>query len=863
MIRTTCPYCGVGCGVLASPDGQGGVTIKGDPDHPANRGRLCVKGAALGETVGVAGRLLTPRIGGTDATWDRALDLIADRFTDAIAQHGPDSVAFYVSGQLLTEDYYVANKLMKGFIGSANIDTNSRLCMSSSVAGHRRAFGSDTVPGLYEDLEQADLVVLTGSNLAWCHPVLHQRLLAARAARPQMKIVVIDPRRTATCEGADLHLALAPGADAHLFNLLLCHLADTGRTSATFLPHLAGFDAALTAARSATAEATGLPPADLAAFLDLWSSTENVVTVYSQGINQSDTGTDKVNAILNCHLATGRIGRPGMGPFSVTGQPNAMGGREVGGLANMLACHLDLDDATHRNAVQTFWNAPRMADKPGLKAVDLFRAVEEGGIKALWILHTNPAVTMPEADRVSRAIANCDFVAVSEAFPDTDTARLADVLLPAAIWGEKDGSVTNSERLISRQRAVLPPPGQARPDWWALAQVAQRMGFAGFDWPDPAAIFAEHAALSGVAGSLGSDFDISDLATADYASLAPTLWPQNPRQRGGRFFGEGRFHTPDGRARLIPVTAALPARPDPAYPFRLNTGRIRDQWHTMTRTGLSPRLSQHLAEPFLEIHPQDAASLGLAPASLAQVTSPHGTAILRVLISDRTAPGHPFAPIHWTGETAPTGRIDALIPGLTDPHSGQPASKSAAVAIRPFAARWFGYAISRTPLRPDCAYWAAAPIAAGTQYELAGTAAPGDWTAWATALMGAPPSAELSDPARGITRLAFTEQGRLTAALFIAPDPVLLSRSHLAKALQTDNPAVLAGQPGADQPDPGPTICACLNVGLNTILRAMTTQHLISVEAIGAALGAGTNCGSCRPELAALLSRQPLQTAAE
>ncbi|MFN3526745.1 MAG: molybdopterin dinucleotide binding domain-containing protein, partial [Paracoccus sp. (in: a-proteobacteria)] len=361
----------------------------------------------------------------------------------------------------------------------------------------------------------------------------------------------------------------------------------------------------------------------------------------------------------------------------------------------------------------------------------------------------------------------------------------------------------------------------------------------------------------------GSDFDISDLATADYATLTPTLWPQNPRQRGGRFFGEGRFHTPDGRARLIPVTAALPAKPDPAYPFRLNTGRIRDQWHTMTRTGLSPRLSQHLAEPFLEIHPQDAATLGLAPASLAQVSSPHGTAILRVLISPKTAPGHPFAPIHWTGETAPTGRIDALIPSLTDPHSGQPASKSAAVAIRPFAATWYGYAISRANPRPDCDYWAKAPIRGGTQLELAGRSAPDDWRAWASALFGQTPDAEVSDPARGITRMAFTENGRLTAALFIAPQPVLLSRSHLATALDSDSPAILAGQPGADRPDPGPTVCACLNVGLNTILRAITDQQLISVDSIGAALGAGTNCGSCRPELAALLARQPLQTAAE
>ncbi|MGL6209417.1 MAG: molybdopterin-dependent oxidoreductase [Paracoccaceae bacterium] len=856
-LRTTCPYCGVGCGVIATPTATG-IQITGDPDHPANRGRLCVKGAALGETLSTTGRLTTPRIHGADASWDTALDLIATKFRNAIATHGPDSVALYVSGQLLTEDYYVANKLMKGFIGSANIDTNSRLCMASSVAGHRRAFGSDTVPGQYEDLELADLVVLVGSNLAWCHPVLYQRLMAAKASRGT-KIVVIDPRRTATCEGADLHLALSAGADGHIFNLLLAHLADHGHLNDGFLPHVSGLDAALTTARLSTPADTGLNPADLARFLTLWTTTEKVVTVYSQGINQSDSGTDKVNAILNCHLATGRIGHPGMGPFSITGQPNAMGGREVGGLANMLACHLELENPTHRAAVQGFWASPRMADKPGLKAVDMFRAVETGRIKALWILHTNPAVTMPEASRVARAIETCDFVTVSDLWATTDTARLAHVLLPAAGWGEKDGTVTNSERMISRQRAFQTPPKDARPDWWQLAQVAQRMGFQGFDWPNPAAIFAEYAALSGVAGDLGSDFDISNLAATNYDILEPTVWPQ-AKQQGGRFFATGRFHTPDGRARMIPVTAR---KPEPA-PYRLNTGRIRDQWHTMTRTGLPPRLSQHLGEPYLELHPSDAQTLNLAPASLAEVSTPQGRAILRVMISDRVIPGHPFAPMHWTGETASSGRINTMIPALTDPISGQPASKSATVAIRPFAAQWYGFAVSRHDLKPDCDYWAKAPLAGGVQMELAGLAAPHDWTHWAeTAFNLGPPSAMVADPARGITRMAFTQNNRLEAALFISPEPILLARGHIAGLLGGTDTSVLAGRPAKDRPDPGPTVCACLNVGLNTILSAIETDALISVEAIGAALGAGTNCGSCRPDLAGLIARATHRAAAE
>ncbi|MEO0830213.1 MAG: molybdopterin-dependent oxidoreductase, partial [Pseudomonadota bacterium] len=508
-VRTACPYCGVGCGVLAKPDGS----VAGDPDHPANFGRLCSKGSALGETLGLESRLLAPRIDGVDTDWDTALDLVAQRFSETVAAHGPDSTALYVSGQLLTEDYYVANKLMKGFIGSSNIDTNSRLCMASTVAGHRRAFGTDTVPGLYEDLEQADLVVLVGSNLAWCHPVLYQRLAAAKAERGTT-VVTIDPRRTATTDLADMHLGLTPGSDVALFNGLLTAIADGNHIAHSYTDiNVEGLEAAIHAARSDDPAVTGLDASQLDAFYRLWIGTEKVVTVFSQGVNQSSSGSDKVNSILNCHLATGRIGLPGMGPLSVTGQPNAMGGREVGGLANMLACHLDIENAAHRDAVRDFWSAPTIAQAPGKKAVDMFDAVARGEIKALWIIHTNPAVSMPEADVVRAAIEQCDFVAVSEITAASDTARLADVLLPASAWGEKDGTVTNSERCISRQRPFRASPGAARPDWDILADVARRMGFVqAFDYETPAEIFREHAALSGIAGQLGRDFDISALA---------------------------------------------------------------------------------------------------------------------------------------------------------------------------------------------------------------------------------------------------------------------------------------------------------------------------------------------------------------
>ena len=868
-IRSTCPYCGVGCGVILQPDGQGGLTVRGDRSHPANHGKLCSKGSALGETVGLEHRLLAPRVGGADTDWDSALQLVADRFRQSVAEHGPDSVAFYVSGQLLTEDYYVANKLMKGFIGSANIDTNSRLCMASSVAGHRRAFGSDTVPGTYEDLDLADLVVLVGSNLAWCHPVLYQRVLAARKERGT-RIVVIDPRRTASCDGADLHLALQPGSDVALFNRLFAEIHQSGAVDPAFVAHTQGFDATLEAARAADTTVTGLPEAQIAAFCKLWIGTERVVTIYSQGVNQSTSGSDKVNGILNCHLATGRIGLPGRGPLSVTGQPNAMGGREVGGLANMLACHLDLENADHRAQVRAFWDCGPLPEAPGLKAVDMFRAVADGRIKALWIIHTNPAVSMPDADRVRDAIAACPFTVVSDITARTDTARLAHVLLPATAWAEKDGTVTNTDRTISRQRAALPAPGDARPDWDILAEVGRRMGFgAAFDYSGPAEIFREYASLSGIAGRLGRDFDISALADLDeaaYAALPPQRWPLTGARRGGRFFSDGRFFHADGKARLLPVRWQPPAaRTGPRYPFRLNTGRLRDQWHTMTRTALSPRLAAHLPEPFVDIHPQDAFAHAIAPADLVTLRSPQGQAILRARITDTVQPGQLFASMHWTGETAPSARIDALVAPATDPVSGQPESKAGVVALARFDAAWYGFAVSRREPACDAAYWARARTRAGWRVELAGDVEVADWEAEARRLFDAPQAEAVTmlDVARGDARIALHEGGRLLAALFVARQPVAVMRDYLATLPGGDAPVSLSGRPPADMPDPGPVLCTCFGVGINTIVAAVESGGLASVEAVGAALQAGTNCGSCKPEIAALLNGLHRREAAE
>ena len=856
LTRTTCPYCGVGCGVLAGVDG----TINGDPDHPANFGRLCSKGSALGETIDLDGRLLTPQIGGRGTDWDEALDLVAEKFSAAITEHGPDSVAFYASGQLLTEDYYVANKLMKGFIGSANIDTNSRLCMASSVAGHKRAFGTDTVPGTYEDLEQADLIVLVGSNLAWCHPVLYQRIVAAKEARPNMRVVNIDPRRTSTTDLADMHLQIEPNGDVALFNGLLAHLADEGILNADFTTrHVNGTSEAVGAARVSDPVQSGLCAQELADFYALWAKTEKVVTVYSQGVNQSSSGTDKVNAILNCHLYTGRIGRPGMGPFSVTGQPNAMGGREVGGLANMLANHLELDNSDHRQLVRDFWDSPTICTQAGLKAVDLFQACESGQIKALWVMSTNPAVSLPDADGVAAAIAKVPFVVASDIIEKTDTNDLADVLLPAAGWGEKDGTVTNSERRISRQRAFLTMPGNAKPDWQIISDVATRMGFGdAFKYTQPSDIFAEYVRLDKAASGVARDLDLSIFADADYAKLIPTQWPRNDH----RFFADGRFYHPDGKARMIAVSAPVLSKPR----FTLNTGRNRDQWHTMTRTGKSARLGGHLAEPYVEINPSDATELEATPGSLIELDSIYGQAIVRTFITDRVATGQLFAPMHWTRQRTSQGAINCLTAPMTDPVSGQPALKSAAVNAQVYKAKWYGYLACATEPSPQTPYAAIARTQTGWQAELAGGKIPDNWEVFARSLSGEIDGhiSSQTDLATGTVRIAISQGGVISALFFAASKPVVVSRSAITALIGTDAPPLmaLAGRTAADQPEAGATVCACFNVGQNTLLSAISNGAR-SVGALGDVTCAGTNCGSCKPELTALLAQAPLRMAAE
>ena len=875
--RTTCPYCGVGCGVLATPDGSGGASVSGDPEHPANFGRLCSKGSALGETVGLEGRLLHPMIRCDKGTmerlaWSDALDHVANRLGHIVARDGAGAVAFYLSGQLLTEDYYVANKLMKGFIGSANVDTNSRLCMSSSVAGHKRAFGADTVPGCYEDLDEADLLVLTGSNAAWCHPVLFQRMLANKQKRGA-RIVVIDPRRTDTAGDADLFLGLKPGTDTALFAGLLVHLVDHGALDRDYVErYTSGLEEAVARARAiagsiaATALATGLTERDVAEFFQMFRSTPRVVTLYSQGVNQSAQGTDKVNAILNCHLATGRIGKPGASPFSLTGQPNAMGGREVGGLSNQLAAHMgftppDID------RVRRFWKAPRIATHEGLKAIQMFEAIARGEIKALWVMGTNPIVSLPDADVVRAAMQKLELFVVSENVRSNDTVNSgAHVLLPALAWGEKSGTVTNSERRISRQRSFLAAPGEARPDWWIVSQVAKRLGFgAAFDYNSAADVFREHAGLSAFENNGSRDFDIGALtALSDDAfdALAPVQWPaRSGEAEQARFFADGRFYANDQKARFVaPEVPTLRTETSASRPLRLNTGRTRDQWHTMTRTGTSPRLGQHLPEPFVEIHPGDANRFGVVDDGFARVVTDYGQCILKVVVSERQQRGMLFAPIHWSGENTSGARVGALVAPFTDPFSGQPENKATPAAITPYEYVFRGFALSRAKLDlPAHAWWARVVVNGGYGYLLADNADLKGWQSWLKSVAG-DDLAEYKDFGGGVYRAASFAGERIETCLFVGPardagDWNVVKALFAADALTGDQRRMLLSGKAMDGlANAGPIVCACFGVGRTTICDVIAAGAN-SAAAIGAELKAGTNCGSCIPEMKRLIAQ--------
>lgn len=876
---STCPYCGVGCGVIAERNAEG-VKIFGDIQHPANFGRLCIKGSSLSETLQHPHRLLVPTVGDTAVDWKVAIETVAKGFQNALQQHGPQAIGFYVSGQLLTEDYYVANKLMKGFLGSGNIDTNSRLCMSSAVAAHKRAFGEDLVPGCYEDFEQADMIILVGSNMAYTHPVVFQRIVAAKKARPELYVVVIDPRRTATSELADLHLAIAPGTDTVLFNGLLSYLAREQHLDDAFIEqHTEGFEQALAAASSASAslrqvaERCDVGEANVTAFYRGFANTAKVVSVFCQGVNQSGAGTDGANAIINCHLASGKIGKPGATPFSITGQPNAMGGREVGGLANTLAAHMEFDDPANIERIARFWQARAMAQQPGLKAVEMLEAVHAGKIKALWIMATNPAVSMPDADFVRDALKRCEFLVVSDCVADSDTAKLADVLLPACSWGEKTGTVTNSERRISLQRAFLAAPGEAKPDWQIISEVARQMGFTeAFAYQHPAEIFREHAALSGYQNTARRAFNIADkqsLSNHDYMNLQPFLWPANQ----ARLFGDGRFYTDTGRARFIALSSAVSTapkvekRPRNDTGFILNSGRIRDQWHTMTRTGTAARLCQHVEEPYVQIHPDDAERLHLSHGALAKVFNRQGQVIARVLVSHDQRRGELFMPIHWSDSWSARARVSTLFPRIVDPISGQPKFKQTQVAISALPTILEANLLLHESLdsewRPDCEYWSKRTLNRGVEYFLAETALQQSINLVAdiqSQFDGVEHWLMLSTQGQQGIGLGGFISDKLVLAFFSAADKAGLPDTsnielYLGESVAMKERFRLLEGSGETFLGKGPIVCSCHQVGKFQI-RAAIEAGATSVAALGENLKCGSNCGSCIPELQKQLAQE-------
>ena len=686
--RTVCSFCGVGCGVIAVAEGERLVGVRGDPDHPSSRGRLCTKGHALHETVHLADRLAHPQLraekGGALArvSWDAATARLADALR---AARGPDAIGLYLSGQLLTEDYYALNKLARAVLGTNQVDSNSRLCMSSAVSGYRRAFGVDGPPCCYDDLERADLILAVGANLAWCHPVLLRRIEAARAARGgRPRLVVVDPRRTATADVADLHLAVRPGGDATLLTgLLACIAARGGLDERYVAAHTEGFAALATRlgaydARRVEREC-GVLPAQLEAVAELWCEAGAALSVWAMGVNQSARGTDTVNALTNLHLATGQLGRPGAGPFSLTGQPNAMGGREVGAMATLLAAHRELASDADRREMEDFWGCGPISAAPGRTAVELFEHAAGGGLDVLWIVATNPAVTLPDSATVQRALERTPLVVLQDVVASTDTARFADLLLPAAGWAEKAGTMTNSERRVARLAALVPPPGEALPDWRIAARVAERLGAgAAFAWPDERAVFAEH-----VATTAGRDCDMTGM-TAERLARGPLQWPcpEGAGAGAARLYTDGCFRTPTGRARfVVPATGGPAEALSSGAPLALTTTRVRDQWHTMTRTGRVARLVAHSPAPELEVSPADAARLGVATGDRVRVASQRGAFELAARVTDAVPEGVVAAPMHWSRSFDSEALVNEATHRAIDPVSKQPELKHAAVSV--------------------------------------------------------------------------------------------------------------------------------------------------------------------------------------
>lgn len=845
--KTTCPYCGVGCGIEISNN-----KIIGDALHPANSGSLCVKGVALAESLKMPSRLLYPKLREKEVSWQSVTDLIAQEIHQAKAEFGPDSVAMYVSGQLLTEDYYVANKLMKGYVGSANIDTNSRLCMSSAVAAHVRAFGEDVVPVNYDDIDNTELLVICGANTAWTHPVLFRRIQQARENNPNLKLVVIDPRETVTAQQADLHLPIKNDGDVSLFNGLLKFLIEQQCIDSEYInSYTESFSALAEEVSDLRYDVTnltssiGISEEKLTTFFQWFAQSPTAITLFCQGVNQAENGVDKGNAIINAHLATGKIAKSGCGPFSITGQPNAMGGREVGGLANQLAVHRAFD-ADSIKQVQAFWDSPEIATKPGLKAVELFEAVERGEIKVLWIMATNPVVSLPDNQMVKRALEACPFVIVSDITAESDVAKYADVLLPAAGWGEKQGMVTNSERRMSRQRQFQIPPGEVKPDWWAISQVGQALCTLektqnGFAFTSERAVFREYAMMTGMNADSPLKLDLSqhaNLTEQEYEEWVPTQWG------GGRPFADGIYSHPDGKARFV-VTSELPQRLERTKGWWLNTGRQRDQWHTMTRTGHIAHLAASELEPTVYMNTLSATQNRLKAGQLTKLFQPaSNTGIYaKVVIDEGLGFQELFMSMHWAGRYGGESSVNAIINSAKDPISGQPAFKSSYVEVQDAAVKTYGMFI-------------------GTQFDsdkflYSAFQAESNLGIWRFAHDKRPKKQSFcrTEKSRRIT--IDIAQSWLAVDYDLVGD-VRIIRSVLmvsSEPIQTDytNFTHLIGKPMelsqlltiTQSQSSAKLVCSCFRVTDKQIHDAMEKQDCTSLTQLQNKLKCGTNCGSC------------------
>jgi assimilatory nitrate reductase catalytic subunit len=885
VVSSVCCYCGTGCGVLIET-GAGKITgVRGDPAHPANRGKLCTKGATLALSAQASGRALYPELRDDKGAarrrvnWDEALDQVAEKFRSVIRDHGPDAVAFYLSGQFTTEAYYVFNKLAKGLIGTNNVDTNSRLCMSSAVAGYKATLGADAPPGCYDDIDHAGTIFIAGSNTAYAHPILFRRIEAARKANPDLRLIVVDPRRTDTADEADLHLAILPGTDVALYHAMLNvmlweELIDRGAIAA----HTEGWEALRDLVRDYTPEKVapicGVAAADIVQAAR-WFAAGPTLSLYCQGLNQSSCGVDKNAALINLHLASGQIGKPGAAPLSLTGQPNAMGGREVGGLANLLSAHRDLDNPAHRAEVARLWGVEDVPATPGKTAVEMFEAVRRGEIKAIWIACTNPAQSLPDQARVREALQAAECVVLQEAFADTETAPFADVLLPASTWGETDGTMTNSERCISRVHAAVPPPGEARADWAIACEFARRLdpatGTRLFTYTSAEAVFDEHRETT-----RGRDLDISGLS---YARLdqAPQQWPFPEGAASGRarLYADGVYPTASGRARFHaapyrPVAEAIDAR----YPLHLNTGRLRDQWHAMSRTGRVARLFAHADTPLLSMAPRDLELRRLQAGDLVRVKSRRGEAVVAVEASDSVRPGQCFLPMHWGARFMGGQGINALTQPVFDAVSKQPELKHAAVQVAKAELPWRMAALAVgdgaqlldavQPLLRACDY-AAAGLAGRDRdvltLRLAHTQPlPASLLADLDAALGLDdPLAVMhyQDSPRGISKRVRVESGKVMAVRLTGETAAF---EWLRDAIVEDVDAaslrawMLApvARPPAGGAGRGRIVCNCLNVAEPDIVAAITAGA--DLAALQATLKCGTECGSCVPELKRLLA---------